>query len=146
MPRIRELAAKSIYMENLIYKDEGYLIIGECMEVHNNLGAGFLEIVYKDALEYEFKRANIPFVREKEYAVNYKGIVLPHKFYADFVVYDKIILEVKSVSALTDEFIAQCINYLRVSGNKLALLVNFGEISLKYKRIVLDEKLNQWKK
>lgn len=133
-------------MEDLIYKDEAYLIIGKCMEVHNNLGAGFLEIVYKDALEYEFRKANIPYQREKEYEVNYKGIVLPHKFYADFVVFDKIILEVKSVSAITDEFIAQCINYLKVSQNKLALLVNFGEISLRYKRIVLDEKLNQWKK
>ena len=133
-------------MENLIYKDESYLIIGKCMEVHNNLGPGFLEAVYKDALEYEFKRANIPYQREKEYEVNYKGIILPHKFHADFVVFDKIILEVKGVSSIPDEFIAQCINYLKVSLNKLALLVNFGELSLKYKRIVLEEKLNQWKK
>lgn len=133
-------------MENLIYKEESYLIIGKCMEVHNNLGPGFLEIVYKDALEYEFRRANIPYQREKEYEVNYKGIILPHKFYADFVVFDKIILEVKSVSAITDEFIAQCINYLKVSQNKLALLVNFGELSLKYKRIVLEEKFYEWRK
>ena len=116
------------------------------MEVHNNLGPGFLEIVYKDALEYEFKKANIPFQREKEYEVNYKGIILPHKFYADFVLFDKIILEIKAVSGITDEFIAQCINYLKVSGNKLALLVNFGELSLKYKRIVLEEKLKEWKR
>lgn len=68
------------------------------MEVHNNLGAGFLEIVYKDALEYEFKKADIPYEREKMYDVNYKGIILPHKFYADFVVYGNIILEVKSVA------------------------------------------------
>ena len=123
-------------MEELFYKEESYQVIGKCMEVHNNLGPGFLEIVYKDALEYEFKKANIPFQREKEYEVNYKGIILPHKFYADFVVYNQIILEVKAVSAITDEFIAQCINYLKVSGNKLALLVNFGELKLKYKRIV----------
>ena len=76
------------------------------MEVHNNLGAGFLEIVYKDALEYEFKKANIPFEREKMYEVNYKGIILPHKFYADFVVYGNIILEVKGVVGITDDFIA----------------------------------------
>lgn len=82
------------------------------MEVHNNLGAGFAEIVYKDALEYEFNQAGIPFEREKQYKVNYKGIILPHHFYADFVVFDKIILEVKGVSAITDEFTAQCINYL----------------------------------
>ena len=106
------------------------------MEVHNNLGAGFLEIVYKDALEYEFKRANIPFEREKMFEVNYKGIILPHKFYADFVVYGNIILEVKGVAAIADEFIAQAINYLKVSKNQLALIVNFGELRLTYKRIV----------
>ena len=124
-------------MEELIYKQESYLIIGKCMEVHNNLGAGFLEIVYKDALEYEFKKANIPFEREKEYKVEYKGIILPHKFYADFVVFDRIILEVKAVNTIPPEFIAQCINYLKVSQNKLALLVNFGEPKLRYQRIVL---------
>jgi len=123
-------------MNNIIYKEESYQIIGKCMEVHNHLGAGFLEIVYKDALEYEFRKANIPFEREREYLVNYKGIILPHKFYADFVVFDKIILEIKGVSSLKEEFIAQCINYLKVSGCKLALLVNFGELKLNYKRIV----------
>ncbi|GAB4449498.1 MAG: GxxExxY protein [Bacteroidia bacterium] len=129
--------AKKINMSNILYKDESYRIIGICMEVHNNLGAGFLEIVYKDALEYEFNKAGIPFEREKMYEINYKGFILPHKFYADFVVFDKIILEVKSVSILTEEFTAQCINYLKVSGNKLALLVNFGELKLNYKRILL---------
>jgi GxxExxY protein len=107
------------------------------MEVHNNLGAGFLEIVYKDALELEFKKAGIKYEREKMYNVNYKGIILPHKFYADFVVYDNIILEIKAVSGIADEFIAQAINYLKVSQNKLALIVNFGELKLNYKRIVL---------
>jgi GxxExxY protein len=133
-------------MSNLIYAEESYKIIGICFEVHNNLGPGFLEIVYKDALEYEFKKAAIPYEREKEYKVTYKDIILPHKFYADFVVMDKIILEVKSVSAIVDEFIAQSINYLKVSENKLALLVNFGELKLNSKRLVLDEKLREWKK
>ena len=123
-------------MSNIIYKEESYAIIGICMEVHNNLGAGFLEVVYKDALEYEFHKAGIPFKREKEYEVKYKEIILPHKFYADFVIMDKIVLEVKAVSGIHEEFIAQCINYLKVSGNKLALLVNFGEDKLNYKRIV----------
>ncbi len=121
----------------LIYKEESYTIIGICMEVHNHLGAGFSEIVYKDALEYEFKNAHISYEREKEYLVNYKGLVLPHKFYADFIVYDKIILEVKGLSQLSDEHLAQCINYLKVSHNKLALLVNFGEEKLAYKRVIL---------
>lgn len=107
------------------------------MEVHNNLGAGFAEIVYTDALEYEFKKAGITFAREKQYKVNYKDVILPHNFYADFVVFDKIILEVKGVAAVTDEFTAQCINYLKVSNLKLVLLVNFGELKLNSKRIVL---------
>lgn len=124
-------------MKDIIYKKESYSIIGLCMEVHNNLGAGFLEIVYKDALEYEFNKAGIPYVREKQYEVNYKEIILPHKFYADFVVMDKIILEVKGVQGIADEFLAQAINYLKVSNNRLALIVNFGELKLNYKRIVL---------
>ncbi len=132
-------------MNDLIYKDESYKIIGICFEVHNNLGAGFLEIVYKDALEYEFKKAGIPYSRETKYEVNYKDIILPHKFYADFVIFDKIILEVKAVSGIADEFIAQTINYLKVSNNKLALIVNFGELRLNSKRIVLDNKLREWK-
>lgn len=123
-------------MPDIIYKEECYKIIGICMEVHNNLGAGFLEIVYKDALEYEFKKSDISFEREKEYSVNYKGMILPHKFYADFVVLNKIILEVKAVAAWNDLFTAQCINYLKVSNNRLALLVNFGSPKLNYKRIV----------
>lgn len=123
-------------MSHIIYKEESYQIIGKCLEVHNHLGAGFLEIVYKDALQYEFNKAQIPFEREKMYDVNYKGFILPHKFYADFVLYDKIILEVKGVSCLTDEFTAQCLNYLKVSGTKLALLVNFGELKLNYRRMV----------
>ncbi len=109
-------------MNKLIYKEDSYLIIGICMKVHSNLGAGFLEIVYKDALEYEFKKAGITFEREKKYVVNYDGVILPHKFYADFVVFDKIILEIKAVSGIADE---------------LALIVNFGELRLQSKRIVL---------
>ncbi|MCJ7935754.1 MAG: GxxExxY protein [Chryseobacterium sp.] len=124
-------------MEDLVYKQESYVIIGVCMEVHNNLGSGFSEIVYKDALEYEMKQAGIVYEREKEYFVTYKGTVLPHKFYADFVVFDKIILEVKGRSDIAEGHIAQAINYLKVSENKLALIVNFGEIKLNYKRIVL---------
>jgi GxxExxY protein len=124
-------------MDKIIYKEESYQIIGKCMEVHNNLGAGFMEIVYKDALEYEFRKAGIYYEREKQYEVNYKGVILPHKFYADFVINDKIILEIKAVSTISDEFIAQAINYLKVSANQLALIVNFGELKLSYKRIVL---------
>ncbi|TAF77587.1 MAG: GxxExxY protein [Bacteroidetes bacterium] len=123
-------------MSSIIYKNECYQIIGKCMDVHRNLGSGFSEIVYKDALEYEFKTGNIPYKREKVYEVIYKDIVLPHCFYADFVVFDKIILEIKGVSEIKEEFIAHSLNYLKVSNNKLALIVNFGELKLNYKRIV----------
>ncbi|NOX84596.1 MAG: GxxExxY protein [Chlorobi bacterium] len=132
-------------MTDLIYKEESYQIIGICMEVHNNLGPGFLEIVYKDALEYEFELAGIPYSREKRYEVNYKDIVLPHDFYADFVVFDKIILEVQGIKGIPEEYIARTLNYLKVSGNKLGLLVNFGELKLQYKRLVFDKKLREWK-
>jgi GxxExxY protein len=124
-------------MADLIYKEEAFKIIGIGMEVHTQLGPGFSEIVYKDALEYEFIKANIPYEREKEYVVKYKDTILRHKYYADFVVYGKIILEVKGVQYLVDEFTSQCINYLKVSENRLAILVNFGEHSLVSKRIVL---------
>jgi GxxExxY protein len=124
-------------MDNIIYKQESYEIIGVCMEVHKQLGAGFLEIVYKDAIELEFQKANIPYERERMYSINYKGIMLPHKFYADFVVFDKIILEVKGATGIADEFVAQAINYCKVSANALALIVNFGELKLNYKRIVV---------
>ncbi len=107
------------------------------MEVHRILGKGLLEIVYKDALEYEFMKRGIPYDREKEYPVKYKDVILPHSFNADFVVRDKIILEVKSKSDFAKSDIAQTINYLRLSKLKLGLLVNFGKTSFEYKRIVL---------
>ncbi len=123
-------------MTELIYKEEFYKIIGICMEVHRQLGRGFLEIIYKDALEYEFRKNNIPFEREKGYEIPYKEIILQHKYYADFVVFDKIIIEVKAVNGIIDEFIKQTLNYLSASNNKLGIIVNFGEDSLKYKRLV----------
>ena len=124
-------------MSELIYKDESFQIIGILFEVHNNLGGGFSEIVYKDALEYELKKLNIPFEREKEYVVHYKDTILNHKFYADFILFDKIILELKSCEKLDSKHISQCINYLKVSTNKLAILANFNNKSLEHKRIVL---------
>jgi GxxExxY protein len=107
------------------------------MEVHRILERGFLEIVYKDALEYEFGLKNIPYEREKEFKINYKDIILPHKFYADFIINNDIILEVKAVSGIVDEFIKLTLNYMACSNAKLGIIVNFGEDSLKYKRLVL---------
>ena len=124
-------------MSKIIFKEESFQIVGILFEVHNNLGGGFSEIVYKDALEYEFKNLKVPFEREKEYVVKYKDTILNHKFYADFVLFDKIILELKSCEKIDPKHIAQCINYLKVSSNKLAVLANFNNKSLEYKRIVL---------
>ena len=121
-------------MSELVYKEESYSIIGLCMEVHNQLGHGFSEIVYKDALEFEFSENGIVYEREKEYPVFYIGNLLKHKFYADFVVFDKIILEVKCVKSIADEHESQAINYLKVSDNRLALLVNFARGKMEYKR------------
>lgn len=120
------------------YKDEEtYKIIGLCMEVHRNLGPGLLEIIYKDALEIEFRENNIPFVREKEFIVEYKGIILPHKFNADFVVNEDIILEVKAVKEFSNEHVAQILNYIKLSNSGIGLLVNFQTKSLQYKRYVI---------
>lgn len=124
-------------MAEIIYKEESYAIIGALFNVYNHLGSGFSEIVYKDALELEFNSLDIPFEREKEYTVSYKGRILPHKFYADFVVFKKIILEIKAIENIHDRHISQCINYLKVSENKLAIIANFHRDLLDHKRIVL---------
>jgi GxxExxY protein len=124
-------------MGDIYLKEESYKIIGLCMEVHKILGKGHSEVVYKDALEYEFKINSIPYEREKIYEIEYKDIVLPRKYVADFVVYNEIIFEVKAISQLTNSDTKQTLNYLASSKNKLGLLTNFGEDSLKYKRIIL---------
>ena len=118
-------------------QNETYQIIGICMEVHRILGKGLLEIVYKDAIEYELKKKNISYEREKKYEVEYKEIILPHYFYADFVVFDKIILEVKAQKGIVDEHYSWVINYLAISKCSLGLIVNFGENSLITKRLIL---------
>ena len=123
-------------MSDIIYKEESYAIIGLCMEVHNKLGHGFSEIVYKDALEIEFKENEIFYEREREFPIHYKGQILLHSFFADLVVFDSIILEVKCVKSLLDEHVSQVINYLRASDKKLGLLVNFSREKLEYKRLV----------
>lgn len=128
-------------MEHYLLKEEAYELIGHCMEVHTTLGTGFSEAVYKDALEYELRQNRIPFGREVEYRVRYKDIILPHYYYfADFVVFDQIILEAKAVSELKNEHIEQTINYLAVSGMELGLLVNFRKPRLEYKRLILTER------
>ena len=116
---------------------ESYQIIGICMEVHRILGKGLLEIVYKDAIEYEFNNKKIPYEREKKYTVEYKGIIVPHYFVSDFVVFIKNILEVKSQKEIVDKHYSWALNYLGISKCPLGLIVNFGEYSLVTKRVIL---------
>jgi len=123
-------------MGDIILKEESYKIIGLCMKVHKELGMGFKEIIYKDALEIKFRHNAIPYEREKLFKIEYKGIVLPRKYPADFVIYDQIILEVKSSSMIVNNFVAQTINYLKASGLRLSIIANFGESSFAYKRVV----------
>lgn len=125
-------------MDEFIYSQETYSLIGACMSVHRYLGHGFLEIVYKDALELELIEQNLYFEREKEFDVKYKGRLLKHKFFADFFILNGIIMEIKSTKeGISKEYQAQTLNYLKVSGCKLGLIVNFGKCSLEYKRLLL---------
>ena len=123
--------------EQFYMKEETYKVIGLCMEVHNILGKGHSEAVYAEALEYEFKQNNIPYDREKPYYIYYKDIKLSKFYYPDFTVFDNLIIELKAISELTSREVKQTLNYLAASKNKISLLVNFGEDSLVYKRIIL---------
>ena len=124
-------------MGEIILAKECYELIGLCMEVHRELGPGFNEIIYKDALEIELKMHNIPYSREQEFHILYKGHTLPRRYDADFVVYNAIILEAKAVKAIIDDFLGITINYLKASNLNLGIIANFGEKSFKYKRVIL---------
>ncbi len=123
-------------MADLIYKTESYKIIGAAMEVHRQLGNGFLEAVYQEALAIELKLRDIPFVREQKLDVKYKGQLLSTFYVADFVCYDTIIVEIKALSELSGNHESQVINYLNATEMKLGLLINFGSESLEYKRLL----------
>ncbi len=124
-------------MSELLYKAECFQLVGLCMEIHRELGKGQEEVIYKDAMVLELQRARIAFSRERKYEVVYKGVVLPHHYYADFVIWDKILFEAKAVEKLTDVHVKQVLNYLAVSKLRLGLLANFGGDSLEWKRIIL---------
>ena len=123
-------------MSKLIEADKTYSIIGACMTVHRNLGAGFLESVYSEALEKEFKKCKIPFEKEKKLELYYDGQKLNKYFKADFVCYNSVIVELKSKSRIIKVDEQQTINYLKATSYQVGLLINFGESSLKYKRFV----------
>ncbi|MBP6687440.1 MAG: GxxExxY protein [Lacibacter sp.] len=124
-------------MAEILYKADVYKIIGVCLEVYNTLGYGFQEIVYKDAMEVEFSARSIPFIREDKILVNYKEITLRHSFITDFILFEQILVEVKvNKDGIADIAIAQTLNYLKASGLKLGLIINFGGTSLEYKRLI----------
>ncbi len=121
----------------IVYKDESYKITGACFEVYNEKGCGFVEPVYQECLALELGFQDIPFQEQVELVLNYKGRRLKQIYKPDFICYEKIILEIKAVSALTDEHRAQVHNYLKATGYKLGILVNFGHYpKLEWERIV----------
>ena len=121
----------------LLYEEETGKIIKACMNVFNELGNGFLEAVYQEALAIEFEEMHIPFERETKIDIFYKGKKLDKEYYADFICYDKIIVELKAISKLVNANKAQVINYLHETKLPVGLLVNFGESSLKWERLTL---------
>ena len=125
-------------MSEIVYKDESYRIMGACFEVYKEMGCGFLEAVYQDCLERELAERAIPFCPKKELQLTYKGKLLEQTYIPDVTCYEKIILELKAVKSLCDEHRAQVHNYLKATGFRLGLLVNFGHFpKVEYERIVV---------
>lgn len=122
---------------DLIYSNESFAIRGAVMKVYNTLGCGFLEAVYQEALAIELEKRNIPFEREKELSIFYEGHLLQKKYFADFVCFDKIIVELKAVKELDDSHRSQIYNYLKATGFKLGPLINFGN----YKKVEIERKV-----
>lgn len=122
------------------YKEDPqtYAIIGAAMSVHRSLGCGFLEAVYQEALKKEFQIINIPYLKEKKLDVEYKGRTLDTFYKADFIYYDAVIVELKALPCISGKEESQVINYLKATGLKRALLLNFGARSLQYKRFVYN--------
>ena len=127
-------------MTDLLQKEEVFKLVGLCMEIHRELGKGHDEVIYKDALVIELQRASILFARERKYEVTYKGVVLPHFYYADFVIREKLLFEGKACESLTEAHVKQVLNYLAASKLELGLLVNFGANSLEWKRVILSRR------
>jgi len=127
-------------MTALLYENESYQIIGACISVHKELGPGFLEAVYQEALGLELKNRKIPHVRENALTLYYKKTKLQKSYSVDFVCYSHIILEIKALSKITSEHESQLLNYLKATNLKLGFLINFGERSLKYKRLIFNQR------
>ena len=124
-------------MSKILFEKESYNIIGCCFRVHQELGDGFLEPVYQEALAIELEQQKIPFEQEKGLKLFYKNVPMQKKYFTDFICYDSIILEIKALTNLSPSHESQLINYLKATKLKLGILINFGETSLKYKRIII---------
>jgi GxxExxY protein len=120
----------------LLYREESYEIIGACIDVHKELGPGFHESVYQEALEIELENRRVPFIREAKLGITYKGKLLQKEWYADFLCYNKIIIELKAIDSLSMAHKSQLINYLKATNIQLGLLINFGQKSLVQQRVV----------
>ena len=130
------LLNKSKAATSLLFQEESYQIIGACIAVHKKLGNGFECSVYEEALKKELIKNDIPFTRYKKLPMYYEGDVLENQFIADFVCYDKIMLDIRCVSHLNKEAQQQVVNYLKTTQMQLALLLNFNEASLVWKRLI----------
>jgi GxxExxY protein len=125
------------FRSDLLFREEVYAIIGAAIEVHNELGAGFLEAIYQEAMEIEMKTRLIPFEPQKVLRVRYKEYVLEKEYCADFVCYGQILIEIKAIKELTSRDEAQLLNYLKATGLRLGLLINFGDSGrLDWQRLV----------
>ena len=124
-------------MQDLIYKQEVFQIVGAAMNVHRYFGPGFTEKVYQEALQVVFQKQEIPYKRENPIRAKYHDIELNAEFVPDFICYNDIVVELKAVKELDDIHRSQAINYGKVAGTKLSLLINFGEPSLRYERYVI---------
>ena len=125
-------------MNQIIHRNESYQIMGACFEVYREKGCGFLEAVYQECLELEFSQKQIPFTAQPRLSLNYKGQVLKQTYTPDFVCFEKIVIELKAMSAVADEHRAQVHNYLRATGHRLGLLINFGHFpKIESERIAL---------
>jgi len=122
---------------NLLHKEKTYQIIGAAMEVHNELGCGFLEAVYQEAFEIELQIQKIPYEREKLLGIVYKNHLLKKTYSADFVCFGDIIVELKALSSITSDNESQALNYLKATGKELGIILNFGSKSLQHKRLIL---------
>ena len=129
-----------MYRDDLLFKEEVHKIIGAAMAVHRYFGCGFTEKVYQDALEIELSNRCIPSLREPELRIEYNDKELSSTFKPDFICYDSIIVELKAVKELDDMHRSQTINYGKVAGSDMALLINFGETSLKFERYLIKRK------